>query len=252
MKWTKEKTAELVRIMKENYPNAECALDFGNLFQLLIAVTLSAQTTDKQVNVVTKDLFAKYPDPQTMSQATVEELSEIIRRIGMYRTKAKNISAISRILMEEYGGQVPQVHEELVKLPGVGRKTANVVLAVGCGVPAIAVDTHVFRVANRIGIVEAKDVLKTELGLMEQIPREDWIDMHHALIWHGRRVCSARGPKCEICQVSGLCRYYEEEIKGKNEAAHPLDTRAKKKIEAAGTEGKKRKRAGLAAEGSEE
>lgn len=228
MRWTRKNTEELVAIMKEAYPNAECALDFGSLFQLLIAVALSAQTTDKQVNVVTKELFAKYPDPETMSFADVEEIEAIIKRIGLYKTKARNILAISRILVEEYGGAVPQIHEELVKLPGVGRKTANVVLAVGCGIPAIAVDTHVFRVANRIGIVEAKDVLKTEQGLMDRIPKEDWIDMHHALIWHGRRICSARGPKCEICPISSLCHYYKKEGMGKERETHPLDPKGKK------------------------
>ena len=227
MRWTKKKTTELVAIMDQCNPSAECALSFGSLFQLLIAVTLSAQTTDKQVNVVSKDLFEKYPDAESMAQAPVEELEYMIRRIGMYRTKAKNISRIAQILVEEYGGQVPQVHEELVKLPGVGRKTANVVLAVGCGIPAIAVDTHVFRVANRIGIVDAPDVLKTEQGLMKQIPKDKWIDMHHALIWHGRRVCSARSPKCDICQVNMLCKYYEKEIKEKIKEGHPLDKKRK-------------------------
>lgn len=211
MKWTKKKTKLLLDIMERTYPSPECALEFGSLFQLLISVTLSAQTTDKQVNIVTKDLFAKYPDAYSMAKATEEEISTMIRKIGLYRTKAKNIVNIARILQEKYGGEVPQDYEKLVELPGVGRKSANVVLAVGCGIPAIPVDTHVFRVANRIGIVEAKDVLKTELGLMEQLPRETWIHMHHALIWHGRLVCSARNPKCGECPVREICAYAQKE-----------------------------------------
>lgn len=207
MDWKKEDTKILLEEMGRLYPAPECALEFGSLFQLLIAVILSAQTTDKQVNVVTKDLFRDYPDAASLAAADPEAVEEIIRRIGMYKTKAKNIIAASNILVEEYGGEVPEDFDRLVKLPGVGRKTANVVLAVGCGVPAIPVDTHVFRVANRIGIVEEKDVLKTELALMEQLPKDSWIDMHHALIWHGRRVCKARKPECDTCSIADICRY---------------------------------------------
>lgn len=207
MDWKKEDTKILLEEMGRLYPAPECALEFGSLFQLLIAVILSAQTTDKQVNVVTKDLFRDYPDAASLAAADPEAVEEIIRRIGMYKTKAKNIIAASKILVEEYGGEVPEDFDRLVKLPGVGRKTANVVLAVGCGVPAIPVDTHVFRVANRIGIVQEKDVLKTELALMEQLPKDSWIDMHHALIWHGRRVCKARKPECDACSIADICRY---------------------------------------------
>lgn len=207
MDWKEEDTKILLEEMGKMYPAPECALEFGSLFQLLIAVILSAQTTDKQVNVVTKDLFREYPDAASLAEADPEAVEEIIRRIGMYKTKTKNIIAASRILVEEYGGEVPEDFDRLVKLPGVGRKTANVVLAVGCGVPAIPVDTHVFRVANRIGIVREKDVLKTELALMEQLPKDSWIDMHHALIWHGRRVCKARKPECDTCSIADICRY---------------------------------------------
>jgi endonuclease-3 len=141
------------------------------------------------------------------------ELQQILRRIGMYRTKAKNVRNLARILEAEYDGQVPGDYDELVKLPGVGRKTANVVLANGFGEQRIAVDTHVFRVANRIGLVREKDVLKTELALMKVLPREKWSHMHHALIWHGRRVCAARRPDCGRCGLSGLCLYIEENKK---------------------------------------
>lgn len=194
--------------MRKMYPAPECALNFGSLFQLLTAVALSAQTTDKQVNVVTEALFRDYPDAETMAKAEPETIAGYIRRIGMYKTKARNIVETSKILVRDYGGQVPESFNELVKLPGVGRKTANVVLAVGCGVPAIPVDTHVFRVSNRIGIVREKDVLKTELGLMAKLPKETWIDMHHALIWHGRLVCKARKPECENCGLTGICEFY--------------------------------------------
>ena len=210
MIWTEDHTKTLIAEMKKVYPAPECALDFGSMFQLLIAVALSAQTTDKQVNVVTPALFRDYPDAFAMAQAQPEEIEECIRRIGMYKTKARNIVAASRILVDEYGGEVPQDFDELIKLPGVGRKTANVVLAVGCSVPAIPVDTHVFRVSNRIGIVNEKDVLKTELGLMEKLPKDSWIDMHHALIWHGRLVCKARRPECEQCTLTGICRHFNE------------------------------------------
>ena len=207
MDWKEEDTKILLEEMGRMYPAPECALEFGSLFQLLIAVILSAQTTDKQVNVVTKDLFRIYPDAASLAEADPSEVEQVIRRIGMYKTKAKNIIAAARMLMEEYGGEVPRDFDRLVKLPGVGRKTANVVLAVGCGVPAIPVDTHVFRVSNRIGIVNEKDVLKTELALMEALPEETWINMHHALIWHGRRVCKARKPDCDACPIADICRY---------------------------------------------
>ena len=207
MDWKEEDTKILLEEMGRMYPAPECALEFGSLFQLLIAVILSAQTTDKQVNVVTKDLFRIYPDAASLAEADPSEVEQVIRRIGMYKTKAKNIIAAARMLMEEYGGEVPRDFDRLVKLPGVGRKTANVVLAVGCGVPAIPVDTHVFRVSNRIGIVSEKDVLKTELALMEALPEEAWINAHHALTWHGRRVCKARQPDGDACPIADICRY---------------------------------------------
>ncbi len=206
--WTEAETGILVSEMKKAYPAPECALNFGNVFQLLIAVVLSAQTTDKQVNVVTPDLFRDYPDAASLAAEKPEVIEEYIRRIGMYKTKAGNIVAAAKIISEEWNGEIPESFDELIKLPGVGRKTANVVLAVGYGVPAIPVDTHVFRVSNRIGIVNEKDVLKTEYGLMNKLPRETWIDMHHALIWHGRLVCKARKPECESCPLTGICVHY--------------------------------------------
>ena len=161
-----ENIKEILDRLESQYPEAECALDHQNVFQLIVAVALSAQTTDKSVNQVTPDLFAKYPDAVSLAAAEPADVEEYIKRIGMYRTKAKNIVGMARDLVQLHGGQVPEDYDALVALPGVGRKTANVVLSVGFGHQRIAVDTHVFRVANRIGLVEAKDVLNTELGLM--------------------------------------------------------------------------------------
>ena len=204
----KKEIEELVQRMMEAYPDARCALDHGDRFQLLVAVVLSAQTTDVSVNKVTPALFAKAPDAFAMAAMPEEEISEIIRTIGMYRTKAHNVKALSAALVEKYDGEVPGDYDRLVELPGVGRKTANVVLAEAFGQQRIAVDTHVFRLANRIGLVCEKDVVKTEEGLMKVLPEDHWTAMHHALIWHGRRVCTARKPDCENCCIEGVCRRY--------------------------------------------
>lgn len=192
--------------LKEMYPKVNSALRFSNPFQLLVAVILSAQSTDKQVNKVTTKLFAKYPDPYSLSQLTPEELQEDIKSIGLYKNKSKNIIATSKMLLEKFNGEVPQTLEELIELPGVGRKTANVVLSVAFGIPAIAVDTHVFRVANRLGLADSNDPDKTEKQLMENIPKRDWSDAHHWMIWHGRLVCKARNPRCITCKVNDLCK----------------------------------------------
>lgn len=197
---------ELLDKLEETYPEAGCALNHENVFQLLIAVVLSAQTTDKSVNVVTVPLFEVYPDARALAEADLEELQQILKRIGMYKTKSKNIKNLAIQLVEQYNGQVPEDYDKLVELPGVGRKTANVVLAEGFGHQRIAVDTHVFRVTNRIGIVKEKDVLKTELALMEAIPEERWSRSHHSFIFHGRNCCAARKPKCEECSVEQLCQ----------------------------------------------
>ena len=203
----KEQIKEVLDILEDTYPEAECALNHKNVFQLIVAVALSAQTTDKSVNVVTPALFERYPDADALAAADVEEVSEYIKRIGMYKTKAKNIVGMAQKLVSDYGGQVPEDYDALVSLPGVGRKTANVVLSVGFGHQRIAVDTHVFRVANRIGLVHEKDVLKTELSLMERIPEERWSRTHHSLIFHGRQCCDARKPKCDECPINTLCEY---------------------------------------------
>lgn len=192
------------------YPSAGTELVFSTPYELLVATILSAQCTDARVNIVTKELFKKYNTPEKMVSLSQEELEEYIHSCGFYKNKAKNILAASQMILDKFNGQVPNTLEELQTLPGVGRKTANVVGAVAFGIDAIAVDTHVFRVANRIGITNAKNELDTELGLMAKIPKELWGHAHHLLIWHGRRMCSARKPKCDECPISNYCTYFNK------------------------------------------
>lgn len=201
----KETIVEILNRLEKTYPDAECALNHKNVFELLISVVLSAQTTDKSVNLVTPALFAAFPDAFALSRADVEGVAEYIRRIGMYRTKSRNIVNLSKELVSRFEGQVPKDYDDLLSLPGVGRKTANVVRSVGFGIPAIAVDTHVFRVANRTGLGHGKDVLKTEESLMKNIEKCRWSQAHHSLIFHGRNCCSARKPDCENCCINDLC-----------------------------------------------
>ena len=200
----------ILDILEQTYPDAGCALEHIDIFELLICVVLSAQTTDKSVNKVTPALFAKYPDAAALSQADPDDVAEYIRSIGMYRTKSKNIVNLAKALVSDFGGKVPDNYDSLISLPGVGRKTANVVLSVGFGHQRLAVDTHVFRVANRIGFVCEKDVLETELALMEVIPENRWTRTHHSLIFHGRNCCDARKPKCTECPINQYCKYYKE------------------------------------------
>lgn len=206
MAFSKKKTVEILDRLREAYPEAECALTHQNTYELLVAVVLSAQTTDKSVNKISGSLFAAYPTPAELAQAQQQDVIDIIKTIGMYKTKSKNIIALAQQLQERFGGKVPDQYDDLVSLPGVGRKTANVVLSVGFGQQRIAVDTHVFRVSNRIGLVSEKDVLKTELALMKALPQDRWSEAHHSLIFHGRNCCSARGPACESCAISDLCK----------------------------------------------
>lgn len=197
---------EILDKLRIEYPDAECALHHKNTYELIVAVALSAQTTDKSVNKVSPALFEAYPDAASLAAAEQEDVIEYIKTIGMYKTKSKNIIALAQQLVEKHGGQVPEDYDALVALPGVGRKTANVVLAVGFGHQRIAVDTHVFRVSNRIGLVSEKDVLKTELGLMKALPEDRWSEAHHSLIFHGRNCCSARNPRCEECVIGDICK----------------------------------------------
>ena len=206
--FNEEDIANILDELEKMYPDASCELNFENRFQLLVAVVLSAQTTDKSVNKVTPALFAKYPDAAAMARADEDDIAEIIHSIGMYRNKSRNILRLAAALTEQYGGDVPGDYDKLIELPGVGRKTANVVLAEGFGHQRIAVDTHVFRVANRIGLADEKDVLATENALMKVLPEARWSRTHHSLIFHGRYCCSARKPACDKCAISTYCRYY--------------------------------------------
>ncbi|GAA0480858.1 endonuclease III [Salinibacillus aidingensis] len=193
--------------MGEMFPEAKCELTHSNPFELLIAVVLSAQCTDALVNKVTKDLFQKYKTPEDYLAVSLEELQNDIKRIGLYRNKSKNIRKLCEILVEQYDGQVPDEHEKLVNLPGVGRKTANVVVSVAFNKPAIAVDTHVERVSKRLGFCRWKDsVLEVEKTLMRKIPEDEWGDTHHRMIFFGRYHCKAQSPQCEICPLLEVCR----------------------------------------------
>lgn len=203
---------EILDILADCYPDAHCELNYRNPFELLIATILSAQSTDAQVNKVTAQLFEKYPTPYHFLTLTEEELAFEIRSLGLFRNKSKNILKTCRLLVEEYNGEVPSEREALEKLPGVGRKTASVVLSNAFNVPALAVDTHVHRVANRIGLANSKNTMETERQLTSQIPREEWSITHHRIIWHGRRVCSARNPKCNVCALLPVCKYGKNRI----------------------------------------
>jgi endonuclease-3 len=192
-------------VLRATYAGARSALHYKDNFQLLVAVMLSAQCTDARVNMVTPGLFREHPNAAAVASLQPEQLEPLIKTCGLYRSKAKNIVSTSRLLVERYGGRVPQTMAELIELPGVGRKTANVVLAVAFDRAAIAVDTHVFRVANRLGLTRAKNPLQTEAQLMKVVPESEWSDAHHWLIHHGREICHARRPECGRCPLRELC-----------------------------------------------
>jgi len=222
---TKAQKNEALAILHATYPNAKPALDFSSPFELLVATILSAQSTDVMVNKCTAELFPVANTPEQIAAMTEEELFPYIKRCGFFNTKGRHILGTARILATQYGGEVPASIEELQKLPGVGKKTANVVASNAFGIPAIAVDTHVFRVSNRIGLASAKNVEKTEEQLQKAIPREDWTAAHHWLIYHGRQICDARKPKCELCPLSHLCLYYQG---GKQASKKPAVKKAAK------------------------
>ncbi|ALC90145.1 endonuclease III [Bacillus sp. FJAT-18017] len=202
--------------MGRMFPDAHCELNHSNPFELVVAVALSAQCTDVLVNKVTESLFKKYKTPQDYLNVPLEELENDIRSIGLFRNKAKNIQKLSKMILEEYWGQVPMDRDELTKLPGVGRKTANVVVSVAFGVPAIAVDTHVERVSKRLGICKWKDsVLEVEKTLMKKVPMEEWSVTHHRLIFFGRYHCKAQNPQCPTCPLLEVCREGQKRMKGK-------------------------------------
>ncbi|MCE5188846.1 MAG: endonuclease III [Eubacteriales bacterium] len=198
---------EALTILAATYPNAKPALEFRSPFELLVATILSAQCTDVMVNQCTRELFPVANTPEQFAAMTEEELFPYIKRCGFYRMKGQHILETARILVAQFGGEVPADLDKLQTLPGVGRKTANVVASNAFGIPAIAVDTHVFRVSNRIGLAKASNVEKTEEQLQQAIPRKDWTAAHHWLIYHGRQICEARKPKCEICPLNHLCEY---------------------------------------------
>ncbi|WP_062307244.1 endonuclease III [Alicyclobacillus sendaiensis] len=209
----RETSVRVVERLLEAYPDARCQLHFTTPFELLVATMLSAQCTDERVNMVTPRLFAKYRGPEAFAKASPDEVAEDIREVGLFRSKSKHIVETARILVDAYGGEVPKSRERLMELPGVGRKTANVVVSNAYGVPAFAVDTHVQRVTNRIGLAHSSDPLKTEQQVCAKLPPELWTKAHHALILHGRRVCTARKPKCHICPVADLCQYAQSQAR---------------------------------------
>lgn len=202
------KVKEIIDVLNLMYPDAYCELNYSNDLELVIAVLLSAQTTDKQVNIVTKDLFNKYQSLDDYINADLSQLENDIRRIGLYKNKAKHIKQLVQQIKDDYQGQIPKSREELMKLSGVGRKTANVVISCAYNIPAIAVDTHVERVAKRLKLAYKNDsVLKVEEKLMKKFPKELWSKLHHQLIFFGRYHCKAQNPQCDGCLLKNICRY---------------------------------------------
>jgi endonuclease-3 len=202
----KDRARKVTRNLRQEYPEAACALVHRSPFELLVATILSAQCTDERVNIVTKDLFKKYPDPQAFAAAPLADIEQAIKSTGFFRNKAKNIKACATALVDQYGGALPQYLESLTSLAGVGRKTANVVLGVAFGkATGIVVDTHVGRVSRRLGLTAHDDPVKVEADLMQLLPKKEWIDFSHRMIYHGRRVCVARRPRCASCVMLSFC-----------------------------------------------
>ena len=205
--------------LKAMYPEARCELDFNNPFELLIATILSAQCTDQRVNLITPELFRRYKRPEDYLEVSQEELETIIRTCGLFRNKARSILGCCSELVDRFGGEVPADLSLLETLPGVGRKTAAVVASNAFGIPALAVDTHVFRVAKRLGLTDGDTPLEVERDVCEIFPEDLWIELHHLLIWHGRRLCHARKPACQRCPLQGMCRYRQaREVPGEDES----------------------------------
>jgi endonuclease III len=193
------------RVLAEIYPDVHTELDFANPFQLLVATVLSAQTTDKRVNLTTPVLFAKYPTPEDLAAANPEDVEEILKPTGFFRAKTKSVMGLSAALRDRFGGEVPQTLAEMVTLPGVGRKTANVVLGNAFGIPGITVDTHFGRLARRFGWTTSDDPVKVESEVGALFPKSEWVMLSHRLIWHGRRICHSRRPACGVCPVADWC-----------------------------------------------
>lgn len=208
----KSKREAILKILEDTYSGTKTALNYNSPFELLIAVILSAQCTDERVNKITARLFPKFDTPEKMGALSQEEMEEQIRDCGLYHAKAKNILATCHILVQEFDSKIPDNITTLMKLPGVGKKTANVVASIIYNVPAIAVDTHVFRVSHRLGLAKGADPLATEKELQKIIPMEKWSDAHHWFIWHGRKICKARKPLCTECAVLAECPYKEKNM----------------------------------------
>ncbi len=207
------KIAPILKLLDQHYPNAHCTLDFANPLQLLVATVLSAQCTDVRVNRVTPALFQKYPTAAHYARAPLSELEQDIYTTGFFRQKAKSIKAICQALMERPGGQVPASMEELVKLAGIGRKTANVILGNAFSIPGIVVDTHMCRVAARLGLTRQKDPVKVEFDLMPLVPKERWVKFSHQMIWHGRQLCTAQKPQCARCPLLKYCDFGQQALR---------------------------------------
>ena len=207
----KKDTLKIIEILKEYYPDATCSLDFKNPFEMMISVMLAAQCTDERVNKTTPELFAKYGTPELMAKADIKDLENIVHPCGFYKNKAKNMKACSQMILDKFDGQVPNNMKDLQSLPGVGRKSANVIMLEAFHDPqGIAVDTHAKRISNRIGFSNESDPEKVELDLLKQIPKELYYDVNHLLVWHGRKICDARKPKCEECPVSKYCKEFNK------------------------------------------
>jgi len=213
-----EKIGPILQLLEQYYPEAHVTLDFKNPLEMLVATVLSAQCTDVRVNLVTPALFAKYPAAADYAQAPIGELEEMIRSTGFFRNKAKSIKALCQKLVDNYNGEVPASLDELVKLPGIGRKTANVVLGNAFGIPGIFVDTHLGRVSQRLGLTNQKDPVKIEFDLMPLIPKERWVKFSHQMIWHGRQICDARKPKCSQCPLLPYCDFGQQALGGTRRA----------------------------------
>lgn len=196
---------ELIERIRRLYPEPRIELDFKNPFELLVALILSARCTDTRTNAITKELFKKYPTPEALSKASIEDIDKLISSCSMHNTKSKHLKQISEIISQKYNGEVPDDVEELVKLPGVGRKTANILVSMAYNIPAVGVDTHVARVSKRLGITEARKPEDIERDIMNEIPKDEWIRFYTGLILHGRRVCKAKNPKCDECPLNDIC-----------------------------------------------
>lgn len=204
-----EKASIVYNRLLQKFPDAKCELDYTNMYELIVAVILSAQTTDKRVNIVTKDLFKKYPDVYSLANASFNDVASVIASLGLYKNKTEHIISMAKKVVSDYNGEIPSDFDSLVSLPGVGRKTANVVLSEGFKIPAIAVDTHVSRVSQRIGLTTNTDPYLIEMDLQKQFDKKDWHLTHHLLILTGRYICIARKPLCEQCPLTDICNYYK-------------------------------------------